>query len=345
MNLSTIRRAPVALSREELVARSSLPGCPSLPVVYQPAIDGVDIYQWVAANRELLESSLLRHGAILFRGFSIDSIEAFHRVVKLIGPEMMNYDEPTSPRSLRGDKIYTSTDHPAEQIIFPHNECSYAITFPQKLYFWCQEPATTGGETPIGDIRRVYRRIAPEIVERFERLGWMYARNFSNGLGLSWRKVLHTEDPSEVEALCASASIQCEWRADGSLRTHQVRPAVAVHPRTGERVWFNHVAFFHASTLEPAIRERLIAEYGYDQLPNHTYYGDGSPIPDEVVQQLRAAYEAETVSWSWRKNDVLVLDNILAFHARAPFTGLRKVLVAMSDPYTHQDRKVFKSCL
>jgi alpha-ketoglutarate-dependent taurine dioxygenase len=111
-----------------------------------------------------------------------------------------------------------------------------------------------------------------------------------------------------------------------------VRPAVTRHPVTGETLWFNHATFFHVSTLAPAIREELLVEFAEDELPANTYYGDGSPIEPEILDQLRALYEQFTVSFAWQKGDVLLLDNMMVAHGRAPYEGARKILVGMAEP-------------
>jgi hypothetical protein len=63
----------------------------------------------------------------------------------------------------------------------------------------------------------------------------------------------------------------------------------------------------------------------------NTYYGDGSPIEPKVLDQLRAAYNAETVSFPWQKGDLLMLDNMLVAHGRSPFVGPRQILVGMAE--------------
>ena len=47
----------------------------------------------------------------------------------------------------------------------------------------------------------------------------------------------------------------------------------------------------------------------------------------------RLALRAETVTFPWRRGDVLLLDNMLTAHGRRPFTGDRRVLVAMGNSY------------
>src|SRR5205809_1128837 len=83
----------------------------------------------------------------------------------------------------------------------------------------------------------------------------LFGRNFNGGVGLSWQTAFGTDDRAEVERYCVQSDIQWEWQDEDRLRTRQIRSAVARHPRTGEPVWFNHIAFFHLSTLEPQVRE------------------------------------------------------------------------------------------
>jgi alpha-ketoglutarate-dependent taurine dioxygenase len=332
-----VRRA-VVTAAGDLVREEPPAGTASgLPLVLSPAADGVDLFSWAEANRDALEEKLLRHGALLFRGFGVDDTAGLQRLVRAVCGDLLEYRERSSPRSELADRVYTSTDYPADQSIFPHNEHSYAKRFPLKLFFSCVVPAETGGETPVGDTRRIFARIAPEVRERFQAKGWMYARNFHPGFGLSWQTVFQTADKGWVEEYCRDAGIDFEWRPGDRLRTRQVRPATAVHPRTGETVWFNHATFFHVSTLPPAIREPLLRGFGPEDLPNNTYYGDGSPIETEVVEHLRQAYSSEMVAFPWRRGDVLLVDNMLAAHARNPFTGSRRIAVAMADPHERTD--------
>jgi len=135
-----------------------------------------------------------------------------------------------------------------------------------------------------------------------------------------------------VEAYCRSNAIEVEWKDGDRLRTRQVRPVMARHPRTREMVWFNHATFFHVSTLEPSLRDLFLIGFDEEELPNNTYYGDGSPIEPSVLDELRQAYRQEMVAFPWQKGDILMLDNMLTSHGRAPFVGPRKVVVGMAEP-------------
>jgi alpha-ketoglutarate-dependent taurine dioxygenase len=327
------KRRFISLTDQSLIRVGAPDAGQSLPVVIQPDFEGVELIAWAAKNRELIEGHLRRAGAILFRNFGVGSAAEFERFIHTLSGELLEYRERSSPRQRILGQIYTSTDYPANQTIFPHNENSYARVWPLKIFFFCETPAESGGETPLADVRKVLRRIPSEISERFAAKGWMHVRNFGAGLGLDWQTVFQTRDKQEVERYCREAGIDYEWRSHERLRVRQIRPAITRHPQTGESVWFNHATFFHVSTLDEAIRKTIRAEFEEQDLPNNTYYGDGSVIEDEVMETLRDAYNQELVKFPWKKGDVLMVDNMLAAHARAPFTGERKILVGMAEPF------------
>jgi alpha-ketoglutarate-dependent taurine dioxygenase len=308
----------------------------TLPVVIHAPAEPEPL-AWMREHRPAFELLLDRYGAILFRGFPVDRVETFHRFTVAIAGELLEYKERSSPRHEEGDRVYTSTDYPADQPIFLHNEHSYAVRFPRKLFFCCLTPANKGGQTPLADVRRVLARIDPQIRQRFAEKKWMLVRNFGSGFGLPWTTTFQTSDRAQVEAYCSRNGIDCTWKPDGGLCTRQVRPAIFEHPRTKERVWFNHATFFHISTLPANISRMLLSGFGDDELPNNTFYGDGSAIEPETMEALRVAHEAETVLFDWECGDVLFVDNMLVAHGRTSYTGSRRVLVAMADSYSPPD--------
>lgn len=331
--IAPLKRKAVVLSEDQLV-KIEHSGANELPVVFRAQVEGINAAEWIKARREAIRNCLKIHGGILFRGFDVKGCEGFGEFVKSCSPELLEYKERSSPRTQIGGNIYTSTDYPSDQSIFLHNENSYQKQFPLRIYFFGETPALEGGETPIADVRRVYAEIDESVRDAFAKKGVMYVRNFDGRVGLSWQSVFQTEDRASVEKYCQEAGISCEWLGGGRLRTRQVRPAVATHPETGDAVWFNHATFFHVTTLPAQVREALLRDYAYEDLPNNTFYGDGRSIEPPVMDALRTAYEKHTVRFPWQKNDILMLDNMLVAHGRAPFKGPRKVLVGMAEPHS-----------
>lgn len=306
----------------------------ALPLLIKATVAGVNLVDWARNNQELIANHLLKHGGILFRNFQIQAVTEFEQFIQVVAGELLEYSDRSSPRSPIQGKVYTSTDHPANQKILLHSENSYAATYPLKIFFYCVTPAQQGGETPIADTREIYQAISPQIREKFAQKQVMYVRNFGDGFGLPWQTVFQTTNPAEVEAFCQSNGIELAWKTGNKLRTYSRRPAVVKHPHTGEIVWFNHALFFHISSLEASIGQALLAEFKQEDLPHNTYYGDGSEIEPEVLDEIRSISEQKTVTFSWIKEDVLMLDNMLTAHGREPFVGDRKVVVGMAE--THQ---------
>ncbi|MBA3531021.1 MAG: TauD/TfdA family dioxygenase [Ardenticatenales bacterium] len=330
--LPTIGRKRSTVSAENLVTTSYLNPEQLLPLVIEPAVEGVDLIEWSRNNLEWIEEELAKHGGLLFRNFNLRTAEEFGDFLQGFAGGALEYKERSSPRSQVSGNVYTSTDHPPTESIFLHNEQSYNLTFPMKIVFFCTIPAQEGGETPIASTRNLFQRLPAELRDPFIEKGYLYVRNFGDGFGLSWQSAFQTDDPAVVEKYCQDNEIEFEWKEGNRLRTRQRRRAVVQHPRTGEMIWFNHATFFHVTTLRSEVREMLLREFSEDELPNNTYYGDGTPITNEVMEQLRDAYHKETITFPWQRGDLLLLDNVTVAHGRAPFVAPRQIIVGMAEP-------------
>ncbi len=301
----------------------------SLPVLVQ-ATPGQSIHDLDASTRDGLEHLLNTVGGVLFRGFGVPTPIDFKRFAASFGAPLASYEFGSTPRSKVFAGVYSSTEYPSHQFIPLHNEQAYTRPWPSRIWFHCIKASETGGETPIADSRLIYQRMPTEIRDLFVTRELLYVRNYSGALDLPWQKVFNTEDRAQVERYCQDNDIQWEWKADGELRTRQRCAAVQQHPETGEWVWFNQAHLFHLSAIEPSVRASLLAAVGEENLPRHVYFGDGSAIPDDVLDSVREVYRRTAVSFPWQPGDILMLDNRLVAHGRNPFTGDRKVIVAMA---------------
>ncbi|MEO0946930.1 MAG: TauD/TfdA family dioxygenase, partial [Cyanobacteria bacterium J06641_5] len=287
---------------------------------------------WATQNRDRLQKALLARGGVLLRGFQVRDAADFGAFLEAVSTEPMAYSYRSTPRTQVQGKVYTSTEYPADRAIPLHNEMAYARQWPMRLAFHCQQPAEAQGETPIADSRKVLARIPAAIREEFTERGVLYVRNYGGGLDLPWQDVFQTDRREDVEAFCQQAQIDWEWWGQDQLRTRQRCQAIATHPHTSETVWFNQAHLFHVSNAGAA-QEYLQASLDRDRWPRNAYFGDGGEIPAETLAAIRDAFAEETVLFPWQAGDVLLLDNMLAAHGRRPFTGPRRVLAGMADPY------------
>jgi alpha-ketoglutarate-dependent taurine dioxygenase len=212
-----------------------------------------------------------------------------------------------------------------------HSEYSYANEWPMKLIFGCIQPAKKGGATPLASTRGVLNRLSKDTQRIFSTRKLMYVRNYRKGLGVAWQSAFQTNIRSEVDSYCARAGIQTKWLSESDLQTVQYGPAIVRHPQTGDEVWFNHGFFFNINALEPLELRTFFLDAGPDMYSTNSYFGDGSEIPMDLLEEIRTAFGKEKVSFEWHRGDILIVDNMLVAHGREPFEGDREIVVVMTD--------------
>jgi alpha-ketoglutarate-dependent taurine dioxygenase len=302
------------------------PGKP--PMLRAEASD--DPARWVAGRRDALRAASAEHGSLLVRGLGLRDAAEAGAVFRQLGSPMTE-TQAFAPRRSYAPGVYSSSKWPPNQPMCMHHELSYAFEFPGLMLLACLVAPTDGGATPVADSPTVLRALPKELVERFERVGWLLIRNYNDDIGASLAEAFGTDDRRAIESYCRANATKFEWQPDGALRTWQRRSAVIAHPLTGERCWFNQIAFLNEWTMDPELREYLVDVYGEDGLPFNTRFGDGDPIGPDVVQLINEVYEANTARERWQAGDLMLVDNVRTAHGREPFKGPREVVVAMAD--------------
>ena len=313
----------------------------ALPVMMTPRGRDESLMDAFEFLRTEIDSMLDEVGGVLLRGFSVPSVDAFREFAAAFKYPLLSYEFASTPRSAVSAGIYTSTEYPAHQHIPLHSEQAYTREWPMKIWFHCVTASSVGGETPVADNRAIYDRMPAKIRERFAA-GLLYVRNYGE-LDVPWQKVFGTESREVVEAFCRRARIEWEWKPSGELRTRQLCQGIEMHPRTHAPLWFNQAHLFHISNLQPDVRETLIEVLGLENVPRDVHFADGKPIPDTVLDEIRGVLAEQAVIFPWHAGDVLMLDNMRVSHARTPFKGARKVVVAMAEPHGNLERDLHRS--
>lgn len=301
----------------------------------------------IQKNKQTLHQLLLKHGGLLFRGFPIENANAFATFIESLGlGNFVNYIGGDSPRDKVEDKVYTSTEAPPALHIPLHQELSFVKKFPRHIYFFCETPPAEKGETIIGDARQIYKALNPEVKKRFEEKGLTYTSNYYYKNKImrlmnkiqrshkSWIEVFETHKKEDVERQCQNNDFHWEWTKRDWIKVQQTRPAMVNHPETQEPVWFNqaHLYDFNPKLLGWAryLGAKLFYFRKYTRL-HEVSYADGSKIARSDLYHILDVLDKNTVAFPWQKNDVMVLDNVLTLHGRAPFTGKRRILTALTS--------------
>jgi alpha-ketoglutarate-dependent taurine dioxygenase len=326
---------------------SSLFSTQALPSLLSPG-EGADsdvpglfeFSEWLSASREQIDAQLNIAGVLLIRGYPVYTAHSFREICNAICPTLRNYTGGDSPRSGIVDKVYSSTEYSAELEILLHNELSYAGWSPDRVFFGCLQPSETGGETHLADGRQLYRMLDDEVRARFEERGVTYLQHLwdadgAPGIGKSWQETFETTEQKQAEKYLEESGMTFEW-TDLGLRTAATKPGVRVHPANGEKCWHNQADQWHRDLV--SVKDSVGMDSGADgktkageeSLGNHVVYGDGSEIEVADLEHIRAVSREVEVAFSWQRGDVMVIDNVLSMHGRKPFSGKRRVVVAMA---------------
>lgn len=285
----------------------------------------------IAQDRDQFRAALDTHAAIPVRDFRLTSTTEVREAVNALSGEAMAYEEANTPRSESRGNVYTSTEHPAEEI-FVRNEYSYRDTWPMLLHFCCHAPLRTRWVTLRIDMRR-QAAMNPPVRKESGTRRWSLVRKYHPNFSLPWRTVFGSDNRAAAEAYCTPRDLAFKWIGTDVLRTSMVRDALHRHPQIGDGMWFNDVAFDHVTTLPEDAREGLLALFVENGLPMGTYCGDGERIPDDVVNHLRECCLSARVRSDWHRGYLLVVANMLASHSCEPY---HRSVVAMAEPCSLQ---------
>ncbi len=319
------------------------------PLVVQPKDSTRPLAEQLKAIREhqkQFKEHLLTHGGILFRDFPIQSADDFASVIDAMGTgKCVDYIGGDSPRNKVKGNIYTSTEAPPSFKIPLHNELSFVKYFPSHIYFFCETPSPVGGETMIADSRKIYHAVDKNVKKRFAEKGLKYVSRYYSRSKLmdfvnkiqrghkTWIEVLETASKVEVEKKCRDNEFDFQWHKNDWLEINQKRPAVILHPETGEQVWFNQAHLYDYNPRLLGWQKYFGAKLVYCR--KHTrhheiFFADGTNVPRKDLYHILDVLDENTVAFPWQKGDVLALDNVLSMHGRMPFSGKRRILTAMT---------------
>ncbi|EPS67856.1 hypothetical protein M569_06917, partial [Genlisea aurea] len=301
----------------------------AFPAVLKPNTTASNFPDLIRAEKSWLDSLLHKHGAILFRGFTPSTTpKDFNDAVEAFGYEDHPYMGGVANRHHVYGRVYTTNEAPPQVKISYHHEMAYLPKYPSKLLFFCDLPPAGGGETPLVPSHVIYDRMKhkhPEFVEKLEKHGAIYM-NVTRGEddesyagGRSWKSVFMTDDKKVAEQKAAKLASKLVWRDDDSVLTIMgPMKAIKYDEKRGRKIWFNSIALTYEACMDKGL-----------DLSEMLTFGDGTPMPIEVVRDCVKLLDEESVALPWEKGDVLLVDNLAVLHARNPFTPPRRILASL----------------
>lgn len=325
-----------------------------LPLVVEPAGAVPSLPAWLAwlrDNRERIDGWLAEHGAILFTGFPVTNKEEFGRALRAIDDRTREYIGGAKVRrEIEDDRvIYAPSSVPRYVKNQLHCEVGYQPRLPGKVIFFCQRPSPRGGESLLGDTRRIYQSMPKDLRERFETKGLRFERCLPRSsrwqrrlarytkmlaVAVNWDVQFGTPDRTEVERQCRETGHEFRWTESDDLLISARVPAAVDHPRSGERCWTNSAHLFQANRRVYGwlMWSMIKLFFLVSRKPmSRCVYADGTPITAREVDQILDTFDRNTVEYKMRAGDVMLVDNIRVMHGRNTFRGPRKLMFAMYE--------------
>ena len=295
---------------------------------------GTDLAAALKASRETVAVALAETGAVWLEGFTVPDARSFSAVVTAWAGVPRRYVFGQSDREHVLAGVYTASRYPAREAVPLHGELSYRAHPPRWILLHCETPAQQGGETPLLCGAALANALPPALVARFEARGLCYQKYMHGGgagpqLGRSWQEHMETTDLDEAVALLEADGCAVTPTPDGGLRVSFSRPALRSHPQAG-RVWAAQAALWHPARLgsRGAQLQRLA---GAERMPTSVCHADGTPVRTEDIETLLTVAGELAVCRPWQAGAVALVDNWRVLHGRSPYTGTRRVHVALAD--------------
>ena len=293
--------------------------------------DNKNLKTFLNMNWNRLQKKYKKKGLLLFRCFEVNDLKDFNQAIKSIHKKVVNYTEGSTPRSKVKGKIYTSTEISSKRQIPLHNEMSYTSQYPKNLWFYAHKVSAKGGYTTVADSSKIYNQIPKKFKDKFEKKKVMYIRKYGVGFDLSWQKTFNTESKKKVEEYCKKRKIKFSWIEKNKLITWQVHRFSIYNKFMNKRVWFNQAHLFHNSNIDKKTKILLKKIFKKDFYSRDSKFGDGSDIPKDYFFQMNRILEKNSLNIKWKKNDILLINNLAISHGRRKYSGDRKVYVAMTN--------------
>src|SRR5205823_10264590 len=134
-----------------------------------------DAPRWAAEHSDALRAAVVEHGSLLVRGLRLRDVAETEAVFRQLG-SLMTEKEAFAARRSYSHGVYSSSKWPPNQPMCMHHELSYVLEFPCIMLFACLTAPADGGATPMADSATVLHALPSELIERFEREGWLLIR-------------------------------------------------------------------------------------------------------------------------------------------------------------------------
>jgi alpha-ketoglutarate-dependent taurine dioxygenase len=284
-------------------------------------------------NRDEIIGAYRSTGAVFFKGFGAD-LDQFEKLTTSLTQNLLTNRGaafsfgPFKRSTVNQDPtLLTATGNRQDFALPLHGEFYYFRFPPQLIWFYCDCPASTGGETTISDGAAIMSAFTQTTRDMLRNRRIKYQRELDAG---EWQVAFQTDSKEAVEAICNNNDAQYQWGDDGSLST-EYRCYAYIHDGSGREIFINDL--LPVALGEIVITKGEVAEMRGMKPPLVVRWEDGSPLGKDILDEIvEVAYKSE-IPVRADAGDILMIDNTRILHGRRGSTSAeRRVLVRMGSP-------------
>lgn len=222
------------------------------------------LIQWLSTHEQDLQHYLAHYGAVLFRGFAINSDQDFeHTMLKIpffkpIADAFMAENGRITVDGLRY-VLHTNAVYKTGGTLYLggfHTENYYSPDVPSYITFYCKKPAHLGGETGLINTTQLFQKLSPALKQKLTEKAFFVAK-------WSLTECMERYQLSEEELLKLCSHYGLPVLGEGAARfVLMYKPSVFEHPITGKKAL--QLNLFELPTLNDALRKRFVANYNGD---------------------------------------------------------------------------------
>lgn len=237
-----------------------------MPLVFE-AREHKDIkflQEFLKTNSDKLMEDVGKFGALLFRGFDVQSDKDFETsILSINGLQGISqaFMAEHGREGVDGLKfvLHTNTIYKTGGTLYLggfHSENYYSPDVPGFISFCCLKPADLGGETGLINMEKVYENLDQELKNKLESNPYFVGHWLVSEVAKRYKV-----DEKTVEDICRKFELPIVGEGENKLIL-MYKPSVFQHPTTNKKAL--SINFFSLPTLDHALRQHFVNDYQGD---------------------------------------------------------------------------------
>ena len=222
------------------------------------------LQDFLKANSENLMKDVAKYGALLFRGFDIQSDSNFENTILSI-TDLHGISEAfmSEHGRERVDNLkyvlHTNTIYKTGGTLYLggfHTENYYTPDVPEFISFCCFKPSLLGGETGLVNMEKVYQHLDDALKKKLENSAYFVEKWLVSDVAKRYKISTKT-----VEEICHQFDLPIVGEGEDKLIIMH-KPSVFLHPVTQKKTL--QINMFSLPTLDRALRKCFLEDYQGD---------------------------------------------------------------------------------